>query len=79
MTAITMNTPVSVDRIVTRMMRSAFNNLRTRAGTVQKEHKTHTDIKNLYELPPHLLRDIGISQDQITAEVSGTFHQRTYW
>lgn len=78
MTTTTMNTPISVNRMISRIMRGAIDMLHNRANTAQKEHNIHADIKKLHELPPYLLRDIGISQDQIVAESSGMFHQRAY-
>ena len=75
MTTVTMSMPFHVDRFVTRMLQSAINTLSTRAGKIRQENKTEADIKNLHELPPHLLRDIGISHDQISVGVANNFYK----
>ena len=75
MTTITMNIPASVDRVMIRMMRGAINNPRTRARTSRRENKFHADIKQVHELPPHLLRDIGLMEDQIISDLFGNPHK----
>lgn len=75
MTTITMNIPASVDRVMVRMMRGAINTLRTRASTSRQKHKFLADIKQVHELPPHLLRDIGFMEDQIIGYSFGNPHK----
>lgn len=73
MTTTTMSTPISVDRIINRIMRRSIHWVHHQADAARKEQKTKTDIQHLQDLPAHLLRDIGMRRDEIEAKGNGSF------
>lgn len=69
MTTTTMEIPISVNRIITRMLRRSLGMIHTHAATVRKEANAQAGMQQLHNLPTYLLRDMGIARDEIEDKV----------